>query len=149
MYKMPSKTAVSSGAIIIRDIGGELRIALGKDVDKGDNAWVLPKGHVRQGEMIEETALRETREEIGLTKVQLIMYLGSIERESLEDWGEKVMKTIHVFLAYALGDEAGGLANPNTESELRWCSINEALELIPFREDREFIKKHLAEMIDK
>ena len=38
--------------------------------------WSLPKGHVEPGETMEQTALRETTEETGLTKLKIIEKLG-------------------------------------------------------------------------
>src|SRR6266567_7595619 len=83
---MPDTTAVSAGAIILREIDGQLRIALAQrdTTAKPDKPWVLPKGHVeyKRGETIEEAVHREIFEETGLTSIQLIKYLGSVERAS-------------------------------------------------------------------
>ena len=77
---MVVNTATSAGAIILREIEGELKIALAHH-QRTDKSWVLPKGHVEEGETIEEAALREIHEETGLDNVQLIKHLGTILRE--------------------------------------------------------------------
>ena len=59
---MQFKKAVSAGAIILRNVEGQLKIALAQR--QGDpKAWVLPKGHVEVGESLEQAALREVHEE--------------------------------------------------------------------------------------
>ncbi|HET9295675.1 MAG TPA: divalent cation tolerance protein CutA, partial [Candidatus Binatia bacterium] len=53
---------VSAGGVMYRKHSDGIQIAL----IHVRNRWGLPKGHVEEGERIEETALREVREETGL-----------------------------------------------------------------------------------
>ena len=140
---MSQKTATSAGAIILREIGGELKIALAHHKNS-EKEWVLPKGHVEPGETIAQAALREIHEEAGLNQVQLINHLGTIKRQSVKPNGDEVDKTIHYYLAYALGDSQ--LQDPLDQRflEVGWFSPQEALELIPYETDKAFIKQHLA-----
>jgi len=141
---MEQKTPVSAGAIILRDIGGELKIALAHH-NNSPKEWVLPKGHVEPGESLEQAALREIHEEAGLANVQLINHLGTLIRQSIKPNGEVVDKTIHYYLAYALGN---GQAPPDSRFiEVGWFSAEQALELIPYETDRAFLKEHLAPML--
>ncbi len=141
--KLAQKTATSAGAIILRDIGGELKIALAHHKNS-EKEWVLPKGHVEPGETIEQAALREIHEEAGLVNVQLIHHLGTIRRQSIKPNGDNIDKTIHYYLAYALGNSQ--LHDPPDQRfiEVGWFSPEKALELIPYETDRAFIKKHLT-----
>lgn len=137
---MTNGTATSSGAIVIAAIDGVLRIAMAHEPDKGGEAYVLPKGHVEPHETSEEAALREISEEIGLHDVNLICYLGAIERDSLEDSGEVVRKTIHIWLGFCPSPREltdGG----------RWLTAHEAIQALPFDEDRAFVESNLAPMI--
>jgi 8-oxo-dGTP pyrophosphatase MutT (NUDIX family) len=93
--KLAQKTATSAGAIILREIGGELKIALAHHKNS-EKEWVLPKGHVEPGETIAQAALREIHEEAGLTQVQLINHLGTLKRQSVKSKGGDIEdKTIH------------------------------------------------------
>src|SRR5436305_15259589 len=102
---MKNGIAVSAGAIVLSEFDGELKIALAHTPKKdGQVTWVLPKGHVEPGESLEQTVLREVREEVGLSNVQLITYLGLFERQSEKSSGEVVKKIINLYQAYALGN---------------------------------------------
>ena len=54
----------SAGAVLYTVIGGERRYVL---VREKNGSYGLPKGHVEPGETLAQTALREVREETGVT----------------------------------------------------------------------------------
>ena len=63
--------------------------------------WAFPKGHVEQGESMEEAAARETLEELGLSEIRLLEPLGKIDiwfRDRFEKMGALIHKDIHYFL---------------------------------------------------
>jgi diadenosine hexaphosphate hydrolase (ATP-forming) len=136
-------TAVSAGAIILCEIDGTLKIALAQH-QRSTKTWALPKGHVEAGESIEQAALREIHEETGLAHVQLLTYLGSIMRESIKSNGDIVQKTIHFFLAYALTREQTQAPLDQAFIDVGWFSPREALELLYYEQDREFLREHLG-----
>jgi len=140
---MATSTATSAGAIILREVQGELKIALAQH-QRIDKNWVLPKGHVEAGETIEEAALREIHEETGLDNVQLIKHLGSFIRESIKSNGDVVQKTIHFFLAYALKNNQSPLPTDLLFTEVGWFKPEKAIELLPYEADKAFLKEHLA-----
>src|SRR5712692_9747799 len=142
---MVKTTAVSAGAFILRDVGGELKIALAHH-QNSEKEWVLPKDHVEAGESIEQAALREIEEEAGLAAVKLIKHLGSIVRQSVKSNGDIVDKTIHYYVAYALGQDQLQAPSDSRFREVGWFSPEQALELIPYEDDRAFLKEHLAAM---
>ena len=137
------RTATSAGAIILREVEGELRIGLAHH-DRPGKSWVLPKGHVEADETLEQTALREIYEETGLRQVQLLTHLGSLMRESPKKDGDIEQKTIHYFLAYALED---GQQTPPPEAaftHIGWFSPAEAVALLPYEGEQAFVREKLA-----
>ena len=141
---MAQKTATSAGAFILREIDGQLKIALAHR-QRATRAWVLPKGHVEPGETLEQAALREIREETGLRRVQLLTYLGNIVREVRKD-GNVIHKTIHYYLAYALpaDDDQPELPTEEGFALPGWFSPAKVLELLPYEQERVFMKERLT-----
>ncbi|HET9921876.1 MAG TPA: NUDIX domain-containing protein [Ktedonobacteraceae bacterium] len=140
---MAQRTATSAGAIILREVEGEIKIALAQH-PRTTKPWVLPKGHVEEGETIEQAALREIYEETGLVDVQLITHLGTIIRESQKSNGDVEQKTIHFYLAYAPDK-----SQPHIPSDARfvdpgWFSPAEALQLLPYEGEQAFLREHLS-----
>ncbi len=75
---------IGAGGIVARVEGREVLIALVKEVEFGDEDYVIPKGGVEEGESIEQTALREIAEETGLTDLTPIGHLGALTRQSFK-----------------------------------------------------------------
>ena len=141
---MLPRTATSAGAIILRALEGQLKIALAHRL-RETKSWVLPKGHVEPGETLQQAALREIHEETGLTRVQLLTYLGKIEREVLKN-GATVQKTIHYYLAYALPADQPELPTEQGFAEPGWFAPAAALPLLPYEQERVFVREQLTEL---
>jgi len=77
MPKTTIQHTQSAGGVVV---GPEGKIVL---VNQRHNSWSLPKGHVEEGEEIEETARREIYEETGIKDLILVRPLGSYERYRL------------------------------------------------------------------
>jgi 8-oxo-dGTP diphosphatase len=136
------KFQLSSGGIIFRRRAGKVEIAL--IAVKGGSAWCLPKGLVDKGENPEETALREVREETGLTgrilgKIGSISYWYFIKEENA-----KCKKTVDFYL---MEYEKGDTRDHDFEvDEAAWFPIEDAVEKASYKGDREIIRK-AGEMI--
>lgn len=140
---MAQITATSAGAIILREVDGQLKIALAHH-PREIKAWVLPKGHVEAGETLEQAALREIYEEAGLNNVQLLQHLGTILRGSVKSNGDEVQKTVHFYLAYALNESQPSTPTDSKFIEVGWFSPQEALELLPYESEQVFLREHLG-----
>lgn len=129
---------VSAGGVIYRKKGDEIEIAL----IHVRSRWGLPKGHVEEGESIEETALREVREETGL-EGKVIRKLGDI-RYSYRDKTKKnepirIYKRVYFFLLqYAKGDVQ---AQDHEVDETRWFPIEEAIKNLKFATERTMVHR--------
>src|SRR5262249_25424281 len=100
--------------------------------------WVLPKGHIENGETPDEAAAREVREEAGVDALPLT-YLGHLEYDSPK--GEHVRAAI--FLMQFMR-EVPAVDNP----EIRWCSTREALRITRFEQARVLIRSAVRAIPD-
>jgi len=125
--------ATSAGGVVHRSIEGRVEVALVHR--RAPVLWALPKGTPDSGETIEETALRETREETGLD-VEIEMPLRSI-RYFFVRGSTRFHKTVHFFLMRAVG---GSIEAHDAEfDEVRWIDIHEALALLNHATERSVV----------
>ncbi|HEY1351332.1 MAG TPA: NUDIX domain-containing protein [Ktedonobacteraceae bacterium] len=141
---MYPKTATSAGAIILRAMDGQVKIALAHRL-RATRIWVLPKGHVEPGETLRQAAIREVREETGLIRIQLLNYLGKLER-TIPREGNIIQKTIHYYLAYALPTEPAEQPTDAGFAAPGWFTPTAALALLPYEQEQVFLKEHLGEL---
>lgn len=121
-----ARTAMAAGGVVVRGSGDELEVVVAGRAS--DRTWVFPKGTPDPGETIEETALREVREETGLD-VAIVRSLGTIEY-----WfavpGERVHKIVHFFLMRATG---GDVARHDHEyDDVRWVGVDDARRMLTY-----------------
>ena len=90
-----------------------------------------PKGKLEAGETLDIAALREVREETGMT-CDLLRFIG--HTEYVDRKGRP--KTV----AYWIMAATGGSFSPNEEvDELRWLRLDEAARLLSYPRDRELV----------
>jgi len=132
----PCTKLTAAGGVVYRWHEGQLQVALVRKADSGQ--WRLPKGQVRQGESLEEAAIREAFEEAGL-RVQVE---GKIGQSSYTYWDEEAReqrhKTVHHFLLRCLpGQELR--PEPEVFTEAAFLSPEEGARRVPFDNEREAI----------
>lgn len=117
----------------------------------GKQALALPKGLVDPGEKPEQTALREVREETGLT-AELVTKLGDVRYVYTRTWGDRarVFKIVSFYLFRYVGGEIGNIAPEmlHEVAEAKWISLDEAARQLSYKGEREMIEraqKYVAE----
>lgn len=129
--------AIAAGGVVLRqgERGQEVAL-LGR---LNDGSWVLPKGTPGEGETLEETALREVREETGLD-VRILLPLGDMTY-SFAGAGERVHKIVHFFLMEQTG---GDPSLHDAEYDLvRWVSVPDARRMLTFDTYRDVLERAL------
>ncbi len=97
--------------------------------------WSFPKGHVEGEETEVETALREVREETGLS-----ITLREGFRECVEYYPKpNVKKLVVYFLGYAQDDRVH--RQEEEVSETRWLNLDEAFHAVTFKNDKNLISR--------
>ncbi len=99
--------------------------------------WALPKGTPDVGETLEETALRETREETGL-EVAIEEPLNSISYVFVRG-RTRFHKTVHFFLMRASGGDVS--LHDHEFDEARWFQLEEALEMMTHATERSVVEE--------
>lgn len=95
-----ARERTSAGGVVVRIEGGNLFVALIREIDCDGlelDGYVLPKGGVEPGESVEEAALREVREEAGLSEVTWLSNLTVVEHL---DRKKEYWATCHYALFY-------------------------------------------------
>lgn len=142
--KIPIRDQTSAGGVVYRSVGGHVEVVI---VAVGpNNRWQLPKGLVDKNEKPELTAVREAREEGGVTS-EVVAHIETIEYwyAGLEN-GIRVRfhKRVHFYLLrYVSGDTKDHDWEVN---ESRWVPIDDAAEQLAFDNEKRVMRR-AAELI--
>ena len=131
---MKLKKEKSCGCIIIKN----KKVLL--VYEKNRNFWGFPKGHMEDGENEIETALREVKEEVGLD-----VEIDKDRRYTLNYViRDEIDKTTVLYIAKAKNDEI--IMQENEIENIRWCSFEEALNILTFDNWKEMFKKVIEDL---
>jgi 8-oxo-dGTP pyrophosphatase MutT (NUDIX family) len=129
--------ATSAGGVVYRTVDGRTEIVLVHR--RQPPLWALPKGKPDAGETMEQTALRETREETGLA-VELEAPIRAISYVFVRG-RTRFHKTVRFFLMRPVG---GALADHDHEfDEVAWLQVEEALQLMTHATERAVVEEAL------
>ncbi len=134
------KREISAGGVVYKKDNSQIFILLilhsGLTANK-DEVWTFPKGHIDGDEKPEETAVREVREETGVTAT-IIEKLGSIKYTFVWE-GDNVFKIVTWYLMeYVSGDVSG---HDYEVMEAKWFEITEAEKLLTYSTDKQTFAK--------
>jgi bis(5'-nucleosidyl)-tetraphosphatase len=106
-------------------------------------AWSFPKGHIEEGEDLKVTALRELKEEAGITDIELLD-LEPIHEEYIANEGPSntYLKTNEYFIGFVKDMKV-----TIQEEEIlsyKWAPYEEAFETFPYPERKEVLNKARA-----
>jgi 8-oxo-dGTP diphosphatase len=125
------KPRVAAGGVVERVTAGGVHVVIVRRTRYGD--WVLPKGKPDDGETLEQTALREVKEETGCE--------ARIAGESytIEYNVRRARKVVTFFRMEFVAD--GFAVDPWEIERVMWLSPVEALERLTYDTERAIVRK--------
>ncbi len=129
----------------VRRAGNHWKFLLLRRIPSRGGFWQGVTGGVEEGETLIEAARRELLEETGLIPIALAMIDYSYSFPIEDKWRhlyalgvERI--TEYVFVAH-VGEQKEPTIDSNEHDQYRWCSLEEALRLLTWPENKEALKK--------
>jgi bis(5'-nucleosidyl)-tetraphosphatase len=103
--------------------------------------WSFPKGHADKGETKLETALRELKEETGVSKIRLLKKSVMLKEtyKFTDRKGVKILKKVNYFIGEALSKKVK--IDFREVVNYKWSTYKASLEKITFEESASVLKK--------
>ena len=132
----PNQPIVGVGAIIIRE--GEILLEKRKN-EPGKGKWSVPGGLVELGESVEQTVMREVKEETGL-EVEKPEHIDVVDNIIRDESGR--VKYHFVIVDYLVKLKSGTLKAASDAEELRWVTFDEVEKYDLTKTFREFFQRN-------
>ncbi|HEU0074245.1 MAG TPA: NUDIX hydrolase [Dehalococcoidia bacterium] len=141
--RLKTQKATSSGGVVFRMTDGGREVLLcGR---RSDGLWALPKGTPEPGETMEQTALREVREETGV-EVEVDGIVGEIKYWfSRPQEGVRYNKTVRHYLLHPVGGDTS--LHDHEFDDVQWFPVQEALALMTYPNEARMLRLAI-EMVD-
>jgi 8-oxo-dGTP pyrophosphatase MutT (NUDIX family) len=135
--QLRTQRVTSAGGVVLREAAEGLEVlACGRHAD---NLWALPKGTPEPGETLEQTAMREVREETGV-EVAVDGLVGDIKYWfSRPQEGVRYYKTVRHYLLRPIGGDTS--LHDHEFDEARWIPVLEALKLLTYPNEVRILKQ--------
>ena len=130
-YSLECLYESSCGAVVFRDIRGEVRYLLIKN--KRSAHWGFPKGHIEKGETKEQTACREVLEETGI-HLNIIDGFESVSKYKIKD---KIEKQVSIFVGTT--KDVNTVIQPEEIEDYIWLTYDRAMSLLKFDNDKNIL----------
>jgi 8-oxo-dGTP diphosphatase len=127
----PKPTKVAAGGLVERRMNGGVRLAIVRRTRYGD--WVLPKGKPDGNETLEETAVREVREETGC-EARIVA-----GRYAIEYFVGRAVKVVTFFRMEYVTD--GFAIDPSEIQDVVWVQPGEAIARLTYETERWIVRQ--------
>ena len=133
---MKTRNETSAGGVVFRigDDGVEVVV-----IRTHEGRWQLPKGWIEPDETMEQTAVREVREEAGVDS-ELVGAIGDVRysyRSTYDAEPALVHKVVHFFLLRYSGGSTDDHDDEVTEA--RFVTAEDALRMLAFKDEQRIV----------
>ncbi len=118
-----------AGGVVYRLAEGEVEYLIVRP-KRGQDEWVLPKGHIEPREKPEEAAIREVQEETGV----VARIVAPLKTTEFETNGQLVR--VKFFLMRFVSQRS-----PSEIREVKWTGRQAALALLTHQQNRELLRR--------
>ncbi|XP_061720617.1 bis(5'-nucleosyl)-tetraphosphatase [asymmetrical] [Cydia pomonella] len=125
----------AAGLVIFRNINQAVQFLL-LQTSYGEHHWTPPKGHVDPGESDWITALRETKEEAGLSENELLVYKDISKTLNYQVKGKP--KVVVYWLAKLKNPEQP-VTLSDEHQQLKWLPLEQAQEISGFDDMKQLL----------
>jgi 8-oxo-dGTP pyrophosphatase MutT (NUDIX family) len=121
----------TAGGIVFRrrERGSGIEVLLIQDAK---DRWTIPKGHVEEGEKVDQTAGREVMEETGLRDIAVHAWLGKVDFRYRRQ-NSLVLITMQVYLVEATKSDQK-LHKEDWMNDIRWFPAMDAFDHIEYED---------------
>jgi len=135
------KFEFSAGAIVFRRQDSKIEYLLLEFPSIGgkERYWGFPKGLIEGRESAREAALREVKEEAGISEVGILEDFKEREEYMFKREGELIRKTASFFLAEVPAEAEVKISEEHTD--FAWLSLDDALERLSFESAKKILQK--------
>ena len=127
--------AISAGIILVNENGSEKQFLL---LNYPTGHWDFIKGGIEDGESLQQTAIRETREETGITDIEFIEGF----KEEIEYFFRAENQNVHkkvIFFLAKTNSKNVTLSHEHLDSV--WLNYNDALKKLTYDNAINLLKK--------
>jgi len=132
----PKQPVIGVGAVVICD--GKILLEKRKN-EPGKGKWSIPGGLVELGESVEQTVIREVKEETGL-EVEKPEHIDVVDNVIKDENGE--VKYHFVIIDYFVKLKGGIMKATSDAEELRWVTFDEVEKYDLTKTFREFFQRN-------
>jgi len=125
----------SAGIVLIRNASNKNEFLL---LNYPQGHWDFVKGKVEEGEMLHETALRETKEETGISDIEFIDGFEESVEYNFKFKNEDIHKTVVFFLAKTNEKK---ITLSHEHNDFVWLEYDDALKKTTFRNAKNVLSK--------
>src|SRR5205085_9790223 len=121
-----TRREISAGCVVFRKKDGTAEVALIQPRDRA--AWSLPKGLIERGETPEHAAMREAKEETGLSG-DILTRIDTIRYSYIAKWENpptRIFKVVTFFLSrFTSGDPS---EHDHEVDRVEWFPVDDAID---------------------
>ena len=127
--------AISAGIILVNENGSEKQFLL---LNYPTGHWDFIKGGIEDGESLQQTAIRETREETGITDIEFIEGFKEEIEYFFRAENQNVHKKVIFFLAKTNSQEVN---LSNEHQDFVWLNFDDAMKKVTYENAMNMLKK--------